>query len=74
MRQERAGQSPGLRKEWSLPSTGATEEGEDRHPRTRERGRGTEAGSSFHFSDLQTVGQFETMNLQGYLCRVGRQQ
>ena len=52
MRQERAGQSPGLRKEWSLPSTGATEEGEDRHPRTRERGRETEAGS---FSTSRTA-------------------
>lgn len=53
MRQERAGQSPGLRKEWSLPSIGAREEGEDRYPWTRERERETEAGSFFHFSDCR---------------------
>ena len=41
------------RKECSLPSIVAREEGEDRYPWAREMERETEAGNLFHFSDCR---------------------
>ena len=52
------------RKECSLPSIVAREEGEDRYPWAREMERETEAGNLFHFSDCRLW-----VSLKPCICR-----